>query len=462
MKSMKLKTLTTLIIGVCFTPLLVKAQNEEQQTISFDNPLTLEECVQYGLENNYNLKTDRLEEKIAETQVGETRAMGLPQANFQSGLNYNYEVQKAFLPNAILTGDPQAEGFTPVQFSPQYDGNAAFSVSQLLFDGSYFVGLQAAKTLRELRQKESNRTEIDIVESITKSYYLVLITEERAKLVGANLSRLEKVLSDTKALRKNGFAEQLDVDKLQVNLNNLKTEMNKVERNLTYTKDVLKFQMGLPLENQVILSGTLEELNLDASEYLGVEAEFDVNLRPEYNILQTNQDLANLDLKNNKATHLPQLYANFSYGWNSGVNSTNDLFNFNENWLSFGAVGVSLKWSLFTGLARSNRMERNRIQIEQLEIQKTSLRNSIDMEIKQAKDNLKSATEALEVQKGNMELSKEVFEQMEIKFKNGVASSTELLEAETSTKEAQTNYYSALYDAVLSKIELEKALGILY
>jgi len=423
-------------------------------------PMSLEECVNYALENNRNLKSTRLEEAIANTQVGETRSMGLPQVSFSSGLNYNYEVQKAFLPNEIL-GNPEP-GFTPVQFSPEYDGNAAFSVSQLLFDGSYFVGLQAAKTLRELRQKESNQSEVQTVESITKAYYLVLITEERLKLLEANKEQLKRVLDETKALYENGFAEKIDVDRINVNFNNVQTENTKAQRSYDTSMDMLKFQMGMSLDNPLSLSGDISDLTFTASEYLNETEDFNFQQRTEYSILQTNQDLANLDLRNNKATHLPKLYANFSYGWNSGVNSTEDLFNFSDNWLSFGAVGVSLKWDLFTGLNRSNKMEKNRIQIEQIEIQKEQLQSSINMEITSAKNDLKSANESLNVQKQNMELASSVYDQVEIKYNNGLASSRELLDAETAKKEAETNYYGSLYDAVIAKIELEKALGILY
>ncbi|SMG11445.1 Outer membrane protein TolC [Marivirga sericea] len=437
-----------------FMPLGAIAQEE------MSKPMSLEECVNYALDNNRNLKSTRLQENIAETQVGETRSMGLPQVKFQTGLNYNYEVQKAFLPNEIL-GNPEP-GFTPVQFSPEYDGNAAFSISQLLFDGSYFVGLQAAKTLRELRQKESNQSEVQTVEAITKAYYLVLITEERLKLLNANQEQLERVLNETKALYENGFAEKIDVDRINVNYNNIQTENNKAKRSFDVSKDMLKFQMGMPINSPLELSGSISNLTLEAEEYMNKSENFNYRERSEYSILQVNQDLANLDLRNNKATHLPKLYANFNYGWNSGVNGASELFEFSNNWLSFGAIGVSLQWDLFTGLNRSSKMEKNRIQIEQIEIQKEQLKSSIDMEIKRAKDDLTSAKESMDVQKQNMELALSVYEQIETKYKNGLASSRELLDAETAKKEAETNYYSSLYDAVIAKIELEKALGILY
>lgn len=446
-----------IVLGVSFWAGLSTSLGQVEIT---NKSLSLEECVQYALENNKELRYVRLEEEIANTMVGETRSQGLPQAKFQSGMNYNYKVQQAFLPNEIL-GNPEP-GFTPVSFSPEYDGNAVFSVSQLLFDGSYFVGLQAAKTLRELRQKQSNQSEIETVEAITKAYYLVLISEERVSLLNANKEQLESVLKETKALYENGFAEKIDVDRISVNYNNIQTENNMATRGYTMAMDALKFQMGMSLNDPLGLSGSIADLTLDAEEYLNASEEFDFRERNEYSILQTNQDLASLDLKNNKATHLPKLSANFNYGWNAGAKDTDELFDFNNNWLSFGAVGLSLSWDLFSGLNRSSKMEKNRIQIRQIEIQKEQMKSSINMEIKNAKDDLKSAKESLDVQSQNKDLAVSVYEQIEIKYKNGLTSSRELLDAETAKKEAETNYYSALYDAVIAKIELEKALGILY
>jgi len=457
MKSMRLSKISILGLVAILLPIGLMGQE-----INSQQSMSLEECVNYALENNRNLKTTRMEEAIAETQVGETRSMGLPQVSVSSSMNYNYEVRKAFLPTSIITGDPTSEGFTPVQFSPEYDGNAAFSVNQLLFDGSYFVGLQAAKTLRELRQKESNQSEIETVEAITKAYYLALITEERLQLLDANQDQLERVLKETKALYENGFAEKIDVDRISVNYNNLQTENTKAQRSYDLSMDMLKFQMGMPLSTDLNLSGNIEDLTLEAEEYLAKTQDFDYRERTEYSIIQTNQDLASLDLKNNQATHLPKLYANFNYGWNSGVNNTEELFDFSNNWLSFGAVGLSLQWDLFRGLYRSSKMQKNRIQIEQLEIQKEQLKSSIDMEINRAQNDLKSAKESLDVQKQNMELAASVYKQVEAKYNNGLASSRELLDAETSKKEAETNYYGSLYDAIIAKIELEKSLGILY
>ena len=275
MKSRMLNKIRFFCALAILMPMGIMAQ--EQMT----KPMSLEECVNYALENNRNLKSTRLEEAIAETQVGETRSMGLPQVKFQTGVNYNYEVQKAFLPETFVNPQGNPENSVAAPFGVDYDGNANFSVSQLLFDGSYFVGLQAAKTLRELRQKESNQSEVETVEAITKAYYLVLITEERLKLLSANQEQLEQVLEETKALFENGFAEKIDVDRITVNYNNIQTENNKAKRSYAVSMDMLKFQMGMALKSPLELSGNISTLNLEAGEYLNKTENFDYIERVE-------------------------------------------------------------------------------------------------------------------------------------------------------------------------------------
>jgi outer membrane protein TolC len=460
MRSKKLNIFTTFIVGFLLIPQINFAQGQDK--LNFTQALTLEECIQFGLENNQNLQAVRLNEQIAETQVGETRAQGLPQISASAGLDNNFNLQEQLIDVSQFQQGVPAGTEAPIAFGRAYSANAVISVNQLIFDGSYFIGLKAAKTLRELRKKESNQSEIQTVASITSAFYLVLINEERAELVDENISQLKAILSDTKILYDNGFVENIDVDRLQVNLNNLLTEKNKVERGVIYARNLLKFQMGMPVGTPIALSGGLSQINFNSAEYLGEENQFNYSQRAEYNIIEVNEVLTNLDLQNNKATHLPKINANYSYGSVTATDEFSQINDFSNRWYDFGILGANIQWSLFTGFRRSSLMERNKIQIQQLNLQKDNLENSIDLEISQNKADLKSAAESLEIQKENMALAEKVYKQTQIKYNEGVGSSLEMLEAETSKKTAETNYYSALYDAIIAKINLEKALGILY
>ena len=416
---------------------------------------TLQECIDYALENNQNLINKAYDKELAETQVGETLSRGLPQVNVEAGVNYNFEPQKSLLPATML--DPNAPEGSEVEFSFQqkYDGNIGLTLRQLIFDGSFFVGLEAAKTYRELSTKEYIKTEIDVVEAVSKAYYNALVTEERYALLQANLARLDTLLNDTKVMYENGFAEKIDVSRLKVQHNNLKVQVDNTAKLLELSRDLLQFQMGMPVSEEIILTDELAEVAfIDPS----VDEDFSYNERIEYSQLQTNMALANLDLKNNKVQYIPTLYANFNYGYNTQTSESDQLFKTNR-WLNYGTTGLSLNIPVFDGLLKSNRIQKNKIQIRQIEKTFEQLENSIDLEIKQARVNMQNAIDQMGAQRENMELAEEIFNVTKIKYQEGVGSNLEVVEADTDYKEAQTNYYNALYEALVAKVELEKAYG---
>ncbi|UII23529.1 TolC family protein [Fulvivirga ligni] len=416
---------------------------------------TLQQCIDYALEHNQDILNKAIDKEIAETQVRETLSEGLPQVSIGAGVNYNFERQKSLLDAS--TFDPTIpEGQEVVlSFQQKYDGNVALTLRQLIFDGSFFVGLQASKTYKELSSKEFIKSQIDVVEAISKAYYNVLVSEERFALIKTNFSRIDTILYETKIMRENGFAERIDVNRLQVQYNNLKVQVENTEKLLELSRDILKFQMGMPLSNTIELTDKLEEVVFDDPEGNGG---FDYAQRIEYSQLQTNMALANLDLKNNKIKYLPTLYANFNYGYNTQTDNSDQLFE-SDRWLNFGLVGLSLNVPVFDGFLKSNKIQHNKLQIRQLENSFDQLENSIDLEVRQAKINMETSLKQMKAQRENMELAEDIYNVTSIKFKEGVGSNLELVEADADYKEAQTNYYNALYDALIAKVELEKAYG---
>lgn len=420
--------------------------------------LSLDDAIKYALENNEQLKIAQLETKRSDAVVGETRSMGLPQVNVNGSINYNYEIQKVLLDASNF--DPNVPEGTEVEFAfgQAYDGNVALGVSQLIFDGSYFVGLQAARTYRELSAKEKIRTEIDIIEGVSKAYYTVLINRERLELLEKNYGRLDTLVVETRAMYENGFAEKIDVDRLRVSLNNIKVERDRLAQLNDISVKLLKFQMGLPLDQPIELTNALSDVDLDVP--LPTE-EFEYEDRIEFSQIQTNQNLARLDMRNNQVQRLPRIYANFNYGYNTATSESSLWFQ-GDRWLNFGTLGLTVSVPIFDGLRKTYKIQQNRLQVEQLEYQKDFLKKNIDIEIESALVSLKSSLRSLDVQKENMELAQNIFDITKIKFQEGVGSNLEVTEAETSLKEAQTNYYNALFDAIVAKINLLKAQGRLH
>ncbi len=417
--------------------------------------MSLEDCIDYALANNQQLMITELGKEDAEAQVGEVMSAGLPQVNVDGGINYNYKVQRSIVDASNFNPNVPEGTEVEIAFGLPYDGNLMMGVDQLLFDGSYFVGLSAAKTFRELASKENIQTKIDVIEAVAKAYYGVLINTERLELLDRNYSRLDTLLFETQQMYENGFAEKIDVDRIRVNFNNVRVDRKRARRLNEVGMNLLKFNMGMDLREEITLSGDLEDVPLEVPE---MEETFEYNNRIEYSLIQTNQSLAQLDMRNNRVQYLPKLYANFNYGFNTGATESSDWFQ-TDRWLSYGAVGLSLNVPVFDGLYKSYKIQRNKIKISQLDHQMSYLKQNIDIEIQQAVIALEANIETLDVSRDNMELASDIYDITKIKFQEGVGSNLEVVDADASLVEAQTNYYNALFDAVIAQIELRKALG---
>ena len=419
---------------------------------------SLDECLQMALSNNENLKNSFLEENVSKMTSREYLSVGFPQISFETGLKYNFEIQKSLIDiSKFMPGVPEGTE-QEVSFGQKYDGIMDFGINQMIFNGSYFVGLAASKALIELSEKQTVRAKVDLIESVKKAYYIVLNTKERLNLVNSNLERIKSLLNDTEILYENGFVEKLDVDRIKVSYNNLNAEKIKAERLYDLSLSVLKFQIGFPVNDKLSVIGSIEDVIISVNDY-DIQS-FEYSDRIEHSILNTNKRLKSYDLKNNRSQFLPQIYANLSYGYNTS-SSEYDLF-FNSNrWKNFGTVGLQIIVPIFDGFNKRSKINRSKIVVQQVENQIKFLERSIDLQINQNFIELKNAIESLYVSKENLVLANDVYNVSEKKYKEGVGSNLEVLDSNNALKIAQTNYYNAYYQAIISKINLDKTLGIL-
>ena len=411
-----------------------------------------------ALSNNENLKNSFLEENVSKMTSREYLSVGFPQISFETGLKYNFEIQKSLIDiSKFMPGVPEGTE-QEVSFGQKYDGIMDFGINQMIFNGSYFVGLAASKALIELSEKQTVRAKVDLIESVKKAYYIVLNTKERLNLVNSNLERIKSLLNDTEILYENGFVEKLDVDRIKVSYNNLNAEKIKAERLYDLSLSVLKFQIGFPVNDKLSVIGSIEDVIISVNDY-DIQS-FEYSDRIEHSILNTNKRLKSYDLKNNRSQFLPQIYANLSYGYNTS-SSEYDLF-FNSNrWKNFGTVGLQIIVPIFDGFNKRSKINRSKIVVQQVENQIKFLERSIDLQINQNFIELKNAIESLYVSKENLVLANDVYNVSEKKYKEGVGSNLEVLDSNNALKIAQTNYYNAYYQAIISKINLDKTLGIL-
>ena len=420
--------------------------------------LTLEECISLALENNENLKNSYLEEKISTALSKEYLSVGLPQISFEGGIKYNHEVQKSIIDiSRFMPGVPEGTE-QEVQFGQTYDGRMDLYVNQMIFNGSYFVGVSASRELIRLSEKMTKRNIIDIYESVQKAYFTALNTKSRIDLVNENLDRLSELLDQTNKLYENGFVEKLDIDRITVSYNNLKSEKIKADRLYDLSISVLKFQIGLPIQIEIELIGELSEDMINNFSY--ELKDFDYSKRIEYSILQTDKNLKSYDLKNNRSQYLPQIYANYNYGYNSSASQSNLFFN-SDRWKKFGTLGFLVVIPIFDGFLKRSKINQSKYKIEQIENQMMFLERSINLQINQSLANFENSKESLEITRKNLNLARDVYYASEKKYSEGVGSNLELIDSNNSLKTAQNQYYNALYESVIASIDIKKTLGVL-
>jgi outer membrane protein TolC len=427
----------------------------------------LKQAVDHALLNNVNVKNAQSDTRSANARVGEIRAVGLPQVTAQAQLLHNIKIQNVILESGAgpSFGDPNAppppEG-TVIAFPFQLknNGTLALNVNQLIFDGSYFIGLKAASTYKELAQKTLTQSKVTVADAVTKAYYGVLINRERLGLLNTNLTRLDTLFIETRAMYENGFVEKIDVDRIEVQRNNLNTEKQNVERLVDLSLYLLKFQMGLRMNDIVVLTDSLNDETFENMAIAATE-NFNYNQRIEYATLQTQKELAYLDIRNNRMGYLPQLAAFGSFGYNPAATKLGNITQ-NERWIDYSYIGLQLNIPIFDGLQKHYKIQQAKLTYEKTQQSTSLLQNSIDLEIRQATVTLTNSLEALKSQRRNLDLAQEIVRVTRIKYQQGVGSNIEVINAEADFKEAQTNYYAALYDAYIAKVDLDRATGQLY
>ncbi len=431
----------------CFGSLFAQQQN---------NSFTLQQAVEYALKNSPSYLNAGLDQKNAEYRKNEIRSAGLPQINGSIDIKDYLELPTSLLPGQFF-GAP-AGSYIPVKFGTKYNASAGISASQLIFSSDYVVGMTAAKEFINLARINVNRNKADLVSAVSKAYYNSIINKERIKLLEANIVKLKKILDDTKALNAQGFVEQIDVERLEVQYNNLVTEKDKIVNLISLSENILKFQMGYKISDPIILPDTIA---LQGTEENIISAgKPDVTKRPEYQVLQAQQRLYELDLKRLKLGYLPTLAAYGSYQYNAQRQKF-DLFDGSQPWFKIALIGVTLNVNVFDGLFRNSKIQQAKITVNKNVNTLKTIELSAELESSVAGISYSNAYLSMITQKKNMELANHVYDVAQKKYQGGIGNNLEIVIAQTALKEAQTNYYNAVYDMLIYKIDYLKATGTL-
>lgn len=444
---------------ITLLPLSLKAQEATQ--------LSLDDAINYALKHHTKMKNAYLDEKISLARNREVTGLALPNVKASAGITYAPLVAAFEVPNFIkdVIGASVKEGsLSPafnqlpntlsLAFQPRWTTDPKIEASQILFDPSVMVALQARKKLEELARKNVELTEEQVKVEVYRAYNNILIAEKRKALLDQNIKRIGQLEYETNEYYKNGFTEKIDVDRITVALTNLKTEETRIRQLVDITYLALKFQIGMPLDQPIALVDSLSEQELNAEL---LTHEFDIERRKEYQLLTMQNSLLRYDLRRYKLGGLPTLAAFGNYGYT--LYNMENLFDPNDKWQKNALVGVKLTVPVFDGFQRRNKMLQAKYALEKNENDLEYTRYGLELEKENARITLEGNISALENQRKNMKLAGEVYNIAQIKYKEGVGSSLEVMDAESALKEAQTNYFVALYDAITAKINLQKALG---
>ena len=422
--------------------------------VAQENTYSLQQAIEYANQHQSTALNAALDEQMSSAKVKEIVGIGLPQIKGEIDVKHFFEIPTSFIPGEFFGGEPGT--YIPVQFGTPWQASAGVTASQIIFDPTYLVGVSASKTYRELSQKNLTRTRIETAVAVSKAYYSVLVNRERIKLLDANVDRVQKLKEDTKALFDNGFVEKIDHDRVVLAYNNINTERENVSRLMKLSDYYLKFQMGLDVNSSITLS---DSLSAEQVRNIIVSAEkFDVTKRVEYSLLQTQQRLMTLDLKRYRVQYIPGIYAYGTYSTNA-QRSKFDFFDSDGGWYPTGIVGATLSWNLFDGTQRERKIQQAKMSLQKTENDLINTSNALALEAETNRTQLLNSLASLNTQKENLDLANEVVRVSKLKYDQGVGSNLEVINAETSLREAQTNYYNALYDALVAKVELDKAMG---
>lgn len=436
----------TLLLAVLFLAQLAQAQKS----------MSLEDCVQFALANSPEVKTAQLQIKDADWQVKENLSTGLPQLS--AGITYTGFLQRAGIPQSAIFPGGSDEKLT---FSAVHGLAGEVKLTQLIFNNSYIIGLRAAKYYRQYVENQLAATKFTLRNKVTDAFLPALLISENLTTLDKNIANLDKLLSDTRAINKAGFAEQLDVDRLEFSLSNLRTERGNLARQREIVVDALKFTMGMPVGENIDLQDNVEKL---MTQYADADLTSQLNPmnRPEYVALLKGRELNALQVELFAKPWMPTIagFAQWSPGYQGGFGSKGSPGFNSWYYIPSAVAGVSVSIPIYDGGGTKAKKERAKVSLQTVDIQKQMLENAFSLELESARKQFQNATERVASQQKNLDLAQRIFDTTQTKYKAGVGSSFEVTQAEQGLYSAQQAFMTARYDLLTARIAVKKALGL--
>ncbi len=404
--------------------------------------VTLNQAMAYATEFGYQSINARHDIEIAKKKVNETIAIGLPQVNASGSIANNLKLQE----NQIMFGDTT---ITTV-FGTKYNNSIGGRVDQLLFDGSYFVGLQASKVYVKLSENVEQKTNIELKQAVAEAYFLSLVAKQNIDDFKSNLETNEHTLKQIQAYYEKGFREDIDVDQVKLMVNESQRMYDDSKNQYEIAMSILKFAMGYDIDKPLKLADGI--VDLIAIIPMSPEFNNDIKTHIDYQTIQTQIDIKGLDIKNQRALAMPRLSAFINY----------DYTYFGQNWSDLvktegSMLGVALSVPIFSSGMRSAQLKQKKLQLKKLNVEQQMVEQTLKRELIIAKANLDNARKQFVNAQESKDISKRIYEKSLVKFNNGLLNSLELSQNESNMTEAVVNYNNAAMNYFTLYIKYKKA-----
>ena len=462
------------IILLALSIIFLTTINAQEKTMSF----SLDEAIKFALENSYNTKSAKNEINSAKEKVWETTTIGLPQINARVDYQNFLKQPVSLLPAAAFdnttstvetveeyfnlqanTRPTAPEGFIPVVFGTRQNMNASVTITQLLFDGSYLVGLQAAKTFLKISNQAEEKTELLTREAVINAYGNVLVTENSVAILKKNIEILEKNYQDAKKIFENGLNEEEDVEQLEITLGNLKNQLNSLQRMQQIAYQMLNLSIGNPINIKLILTDSLDGLATSNINLGLISKTFNVDSHIDFKIAENDRETKRLMVKLEKSKFLPSLGAFVNYGAQAFSESFS-FFNNDQRWFQSSLFGVVLNVPLFSSFGKNATTAQAKISLETADLRLEETKQRLNLQAEKAKSDYQFSIENYQTAKRNVGLAERIENKQRIKFFEGISSSFDLLQAQNQLYSQQQNYIQSMLDVIAKKATLENALNI--
>jgi outer membrane protein len=416
---------------------------------------SLNEAIEFAMENAYVLHNTKQDIVIAQKKVWETISIGLPQVSGSANYNAFLNLPVSLIPGEFFGGEPGT--YIPVKFGQDFNSDFGFSVSQLIFDGSYIIGVGSVQLYVNLSKQQHEKTAIDIREAVTQAYYMVLVGKKYKEAMDEDLENVKNLYNETKILYENGFREEQDVDQIKLLLRNSENEVLKTEREITISKVVLKYTMGFNLDNEIELTDKIEKF-LDPLVASPKQLQFDFNQHIDYRLAISNFQVSEKLLGIEKVTYLPKLSGFYNYAKSAYSNEAN-LFTSNTAWYPSSLVGLQLTLSIFNSGQKRSKVQQAKIEVEKAEVQRKLTEQTLQKDYLTAVAQMETALASFDNDRENRELAEKIRQKTKIKFDNGISTSTELSQIETQYINAYRALVTSTLQLLQADLNLKKTTG---